>query len=160
MSMYICDMCGDLVDKDDLPTYTEDFGYDTGVGWRSCPQTFVSDCHCGGTYVEAERCKLCDEYFNPDDLEGGVCKSCLEDELTYENAIKVGEINKEKVEINSFYTFAFTEDEIEKILKKELDEANRLSPSVVDDDVKNYLNEDKSWFGDWLIEQRKNPTKE
>ena len=45
--MYVCNRCGELCEEDDLPTYTEDFGYDTGVGWRSCPQTFVDNCSCG-----------------------------------------------------------------------------------------------------------------
>lgn len=148
--MFICDRCGNLCDDDDLPTYTEDFGYDTGVGFRSCPQTFIDNCSCGGDYVEAEQCCCCNEYFNPDDLENGCCSGCLEENATFEMALKIGKDNPEKVEINGFYAWAFTTEEIETILKRELDSALKLTPQKIKDDAKKYCLEDKYCLAEYI----------
>ncbi len=149
--MYICDNCGTLCDDDELPTYTDDFGYETGVGFRSCPQTFIDDCSCGGTFVEAKRCAICDEWCNPDDLYGGVCESCLDNNVDADNALQLGDENKEKIEINGFLAQAFSESEIESILKSKLNN----NKSFYHNDIKNYCLGDKDCFGEMLVERQK-----
>lgn len=148
--MYICDNCGCTCDDDDLPIYEEDYGFETGIGFKSMKQTFVDNCSCGGNFVEAQECEMCGEYFAEDDLEGGVCKECLEQNATFDNAIELGDENKDTVEINGFYASAFTLSEIEEILKRELVEAKKLAPDKINTDAKNYCLDDKSYFGEWL----------
>lgn len=150
--MMICDNCGELCDEDDLPTYTEDYGYDTGVGYRSCPQTFTDcDCSCGGTFVDAKRCEICDEWCNPDDLHGGVCDSCLDDSVDVDYALLIGDENKEKIEINGFLSQIFSETEIENLLKNRLNE----NKSFYRKETENYCLDDKDYFGEMLTNEQK-----
>lgn len=151
--MYICDRCGDLCEEDDLPTYTEDFGYDTGVGWRSCLQTFVDNCSCGGEYVEATKCCICDEYFYDEDGYGA-CENCLSENATFENALLIGEEETDAVEINGFLSRSFTREQIEEILKRELEQARNLHNTIIDKDAKGYCLEDASWFAEWVKEHQ------
>lgn len=151
--MYICDKCGKLCEDDDLPTYEEDFGYDTGVGWRSAKQTFVDNCSCGGEFVEAKECAICGEWFTDDEIINGYCKECLEEEMTYENAIKCGSENEESVAINGFLASCFDSSEIEEILLKTLNETKELMPSRIDEYVKAYCKDDLYYFAGWLEEQ-------
>ena len=147
--MYICNRCGNLCEDDELPTYEEDFGFETGVGWKAMKQTFVDTCSCGGDFVEARECALCGEYF---DKEEGwrVCKHCLEEGATYENALAVGEENKDSVKINGFLANVFTESQIEEILQRELDQARKLTPTDINEQAKQYCLDDSDYFGDWL----------
>lgn len=147
--MYICNRCGNLCCDCDLPTYTEDYGFETGVGWRSCPQTFVDSCSCGGDFVEASRCKLCDEYFD-DEHYNGICDVCLDENATYENALLIGEENADTIEINSFLLNSFTKEQIEEILKRELEQARKIDKAKIDKDAKEYCLDDKGWFAEWL----------
>lgn len=147
--MYICNRCGELCEDDELPTYTEDFGYDTGVGWYSCPQTFVDNCSCGGEFVEATKCRVCDEYFCDDDCYG-VCEHCLNENANFENALLVGEECVEEIEINGFLSHSFTKDQIEEILKRELEQARKLCKAKIDKEAKDYCLEDTSWFAEWI----------
>lgn len=78
MCMYICDNCGDVVDIEDLPTFTEKHPY----GETYAEETFINfDCACGGEYQKAEQCERCGEYVLETD-EGlcDVCRSDLYDE--------------------------------------------------------------------------------
>lgn len=152
MSKYVCDSCGDVVDEDDLPTYEEDFGFDTGVGWKSMTQTFTDNCACGGNFVEGKKCSLCDEYYDPDKLEGGVCEYCLEQEATLENAIRFGDDNQEEIAINGYLARSFTNTQIEEILTKHLVEAQKITPAKINQEAKDYCLDDKSCFGEWLEE--------
>lgn len=151
--MYVCNRCGELCEEDDLPTYTEDFGYDTGVGWRSCPQTFVDNCSCGGEFVEADKCCVCDEYFYDED-NNGACDFCLNENATYENALLIGDENKDTIELNGYLLHSFTKEQIEEILKRELEQARKLDKAKIDKEAKDYCHEDKSWFAEWLEEHQ------
>lgn len=150
MSKYVCDSCGNVVDEDDLPTYEEDFGFDTSVGWKSMKQSFVDSCSCGGNFVEGEKCYQCQEYFDPDKLEGGVCENCLEQEATFDNAIKLGDENQEEIAINGYLASSFTTTQIEEVLTKHLIEAQKITPAKINKEAKDYCLDDKSCFGEWL----------
>ena len=75
--MYICDRCGELVDDDEIKTYKEHYPY----GETCAEQDFISDCSCGGDFVEAEICELCGEYAPKDDISDGLCEKCREETL-------------------------------------------------------------------------------
>ena len=147
--MYVCNRCGELCEEDDLPTYTDDFGYDTGVGWRSCPQTFTDNCSCGGDFVEADKCSVCDEYFYDED-HNGACDFCLNEYATYENALLIGEEETDTIELNGYLVHSFTKEQIEEILKRELEQARQLDKAKIDKEAKEYCHTDKSWFAEWL----------
>ena len=71
--MLICDWCGKLLEEDDLLVY-EDTDY---VGGMCVRREFIAEsCTCGGEFVEAKKCKFCDEYI----ADGEICKNC-ENEL-------------------------------------------------------------------------------
>lgn len=122
--MYICNCCGETTRE--LPEYTEDFGFETGVGYKSMEQTFVGECSCGGTFVDAKQCEICGEWEDPDNLVEDICERCFDEESTFANAISFVAENKEYVEINGYLASEFTPEQIEKILLKELEEAKKL----------------------------------
>jgi len=104
----------------------------------------------GGGFDEAKRCIECQEWFTDDELIYGYCKECLEEEMTYENAIKYGSENEESVSINGFLASCFSADEIQEILLKELTQAKELMPSRIDEYVKTYCKDDLDYFAEWL----------
>jgi hypothetical protein len=151
--MMICNKCGELCDDDDLPTYTEDFGFDTGVGWKSCPQTFVDNCSCGGDFVEATKCVICGEYFNGEEQYGKVCSECLKDEsIDADNAFAIGDKNKEKIEVNGFLASIFDENQINDILEQAYRKQNTFTKER---QSKEYCLDDETYFVDFLEEREK-----
>ena len=141
--MYICERC--KKEYDELPTYQEDFGYDVGIGRVQAWQTMVANCSCGGDIVEATECEECGNLF----IENGeqtICDECLEEYKTFDNAIKIGNKYKVRVNINQFLKMCFTEDEIEEILERELREAKKLGKSF-NKEVEEYLN-DNEWLSE------------
>jgi hypothetical protein len=151
--MFKCDSCGRTYSEDELPTFTEDYGYDTGIGWLACPQTFVESCSCGGEFEEATMCEDCGNYFLSDEIYNARCEDCLSENMTLENALLVGAENKEKIEINGYLADEFTADQINEILKRELMEAQRVFPGSLN--YKRYLQNDISYFADWLDKEQK-----
>lgn len=122
---YVCEYCGKVLDEEELPVYNEDYGFETGIGYKSIIQEIVDTCNCGGNFVEATECEMCGEYFNDcDDI--GICNNCLEENATFENAIKIGDDNPEKIYINGYLASEFTNEEIEEILRRELVESSEF----------------------------------
>lgn len=145
--MLKCNYCGCVIEDDELGTHEED----RGEFWGSpCSETVCDDCSCGGGFDEAKRCIECQEWFTDDELIYGYCKECLEEEMTYENAIKYGSENEESVAINGFLASCFSADEIQEILLKELTQAKELMPSRIDEYVKTYCKDDLYYFAEWL----------
>lgn len=145
--MYICDRCETTCSEDELPKFTEDYGYDTGVGWMSCPQEFVEDCSCGGSWEEATECKGCGEYFlNEHYID--YCESCIDKEATFENAMIFGdeEDSKVTVEINGYLAHEYTAEQIETLMRRDLEQSKKHIALNHYEYVKNNLSE----FADWL----------
>lgn len=90
--MYKCDKCGKVIER--LPTVVDYVPYgDTDVPMESTDE----DCACGGTYLEAIKCKVCGNIKHVDEgiaYIGEICHDCLEKEandvktlrMAYENA--------------------------------------------------------------------------
>ncbi|MGN1200890.1 MAG: hypothetical protein ACI4R8_01310 [Candidatus Caccovivens sp.] len=75
--MMICRNCEMVFEDDEVPSYEDDFGFETGVGFKSYKQKFIGNCSCGGEIVEAEQCNDCEEWFEVDKLsENNLCKNC------------------------------------------------------------------------------------
>lgn len=75
--MMICKDCNETYSDDEVPTYEENFGFETGVGWKSHKQTFIDKCKCGGEIVEAKQCSDCFGWFPKNELdENDLCYDC------------------------------------------------------------------------------------
>ena len=144
--MQICKDCGTVFKDDECPTYEEDYGFETGVGFKSCTQTF-EECGCGGDLTEAKQCEICGEWEDPDNLIEDICERCFEEKSTFENAIGFGAENKEYVEINGYLASEFTSEQIERVLLKELEEAKKLG---IKTKHKEFCLKDKEDFAIWL----------
>ena len=141
--MYICEHCGEL--REELPCskyYDRVDGNWAMSGWV---EEEDNECSCGGTFVEATECPVCGEWTNP--KEGNICKECLKEEMTLENAI---EYSREcgfgyEIELPDFFEF-YTAKEIEEILIKHI-----LSTKTKEQgNVKEYCENDISCFSDFL----------
>lgn len=144
--MYICNNCGKQVD--DLPTYKE-------ARATTMMQTFYEEmlddeCECGGTFEEGypRQCEICGYDLSAN--EYCVCDVCLAEEYTVHNALKIGDLNREKIDINGFVAWHLSADQINHILEKWVTE-NVVNSTY---DVIKFLDEDKSYFADFIVEQR------
>ena len=142
--MLKCLDCGHIFEEGDRHEWKEARGeywgqpaYETVVG---CPR-------CGGAYEETKPCASCGSERFEDDLYGGICKECLSEyDNDLDTCLKLGEINKEEIEINSLLVTMFTQAEIEEILIRELKEAEKIAPV----DCSNFVYDDLEWFGESL----------
>ena len=109
--MYICEDCGNT--RSELKEVYEKVG-----GFQSGNQgyTYTDDyCSCGGTYVEAVKCKECGDWAS--ELFNGFCEDCLKGEATISNAVLFGDTKKEAVNVNGLYVKVFGEAQINSILQ-------------------------------------------
>lgn len=99
-------------------------------------------------------CAVCGERFaeHETELEYGVCEYCYNENYTFENALDYMEHSEDKrdVEVDGFYAFAFTENEINDILKIAFEQKTKVAPDVAEQQVIDYCNEDKLCFADYL----------
>lgn len=95
---------------------------------------------CGGDCEEACQCDICGEYHFEDDLEDGICESCI-DKYKYDvdACYGIGEGGKITVELNSFLAEMFTTDEIEAILYRHLKSSEPT-------DCSPFIDADRYWF--------------
>lgn len=133
--MLVCNKCGALKYESELGYVTESHG----------ERHLDYSCKCGGEYIEATECKVCGSRFDNTNLYG-VCECCLEEHETVGTALEIGDNNRELIAINSFISSVLTEDEINAILEKYVEEHfTDHCRKVVD-----YLEDDKSFFSEWI----------
>lgn len=138
--MLICTKCKETFEEINLPQKLryDEFG-NTYLVDDYCPS-------CGkGILVEAELCPVCGQPFESDNFEG-VCNDCLEEHETLEVALKIGDVNREPVEINGFIATALSADRICHILE----EAVKGMIKDRDDAVIEYLRDDLPYFTEWV----------
>jgi hypothetical protein len=98
---------------------------------------FESDC---------KPCQVCEERFNEDELEYGVCAECFEEKrFDVEFCYGISKAETESIEINSFVAAMFSADEIEAILMREIRSAEKV-------DCSPFIEGDKMWFAEALKE--------
>lgn len=81
VSYWYCQRCKEVISQDDLRFVREaerhywlDDSPVESYAYALCP-------YCGSDQIdEADYCEVCGEPFVPEDLEGGICKECLEKE--------------------------------------------------------------------------------
>jgi len=151
--MNICKKCGRVLQDSDLVLHKD---YEDGV----CYDSTVC-CPCGSEdLVEAERCEECGEYFPADELYDGICKGCLKQEMTVDNALKCGEEGgaRQTISVNGFLASCFSEDEINRILEEKLQnliDSSYASAMGIIDKAECWCEEDETYFADWLKSNKK-----
>jgi hypothetical protein len=148
---YKCLECGHIFEEGEQAEWEERHSLDTTPyeKWSGCPL-------CRGDYGEAVRCVCCGAEFLEEELTDGVCDGCVEDlkdQYRY-NPTKCYEISKgetAKVEINYFLSCMFTEKQIEDILIENIRKASSLVPI----DCSAFMDADKSWFEERIVEEVK-----
>ena len=118
--MFVCKKCGKLIEDCEFPVVKQCHGY-TSLG-QPLTEDIEGRCSCGGEFVEAEKCKICGEWFDNRELHG-VCESCLSNYETVGVALAIGKENTESVEgINGFVKSVLSAEQINKILTKWVEE--------------------------------------
>lgn len=139
-----CLECGHIFEEGEQARWEETHGLDCQ------PYEKMSGCPiCKGSYEETKQCKICGGEFLEDELLGGcVCDECVEEyKRDLETCYKISANEKEEIKINALLASLFDVDEIEAILYQQLE-------SVKDNiDCSAFINEDKDWFAEKLVEE-------
>lgn len=142
-----CLECGHIFEDGEQARWEEHHPYGMGYAFEEfsgCPI-------CKGNFEETKQCKICGGEFLEEDLNGDcVCDDCLEQrkrdlEICY-NISKTAP--KEEIKINALLVSVFDISEIEEILYKELESSNN-------NDFSAFINQDKDWFAEKLLEEVK-----
>ena len=146
MFRYQCHECDRQFEEPDIITETH------GMTDGSCEKHGVCP-YCKGYFEEMHKCEICGEYFTEDELSGGVCDECIYEHSTdIELCHKLGEEAEENIKINGFIASVFTEEQINEILWNRIKEINRM----VNISCYDFIDSDKSWFAEKLIEEKNN----
>lgn len=132
--MLICTVCGEVFDE---------FEAKRSEGRTICP-------YCGYDIIhEATKCEICGEYFYAETDSIEVCNVCLKDECSVGTALEYGADRVESVAINGAIYSLLSEEEINAILTKYVEEHfTDKSKEII-----RYCEEDKQDFADWLVER-------
>ena len=136
--MFICERCGETCEFPEIKIVSH--------ATRENPEEKeMCRCSCGGKLVEATQCDICGSWFDGRDMDG-VCECCLDEHATVENALKIGKFDKAKVYVNEFIAFALSEEMINKILTKWVEE-NFVDGSKI---VREYCENDIGFFSSFI----------
>ena len=105
---------------------------------------------CKEEYEETVQCAVCGSEHFEDELNGGVCDECIDEYRKNFNAcyeFSIGETTE--IKINSLLASLFEESDIEQILKE------YIRDKWQDVDCSQFIDEDKSWFGERIAEEVK-----
>lgn len=120
--------------------------------WREAHGELFSGCPiCRGSYEETKQCKICGGEFLEDELLGGcVCEECVEErKRDFETCYAISEAApKEEIKINALLASLVSVSKIEAVLYHILKEKGDVDCSV-------FINQDKDWFAEKLIEEVK-----
>lgn len=145
--MYKCTECGHLFEQGEERRWLES----RGEYWGQPVHEETTGCpRCGGGFEETKPCGLCGSEKTEEEMVGGVCLDCLDDyKYDTDTCLKLGELEREEVELNSFLLSIFTRDEIEEALFLALNELKKYKPV----DCSDFIFADADWFGTKLREE-------
>lgn len=151
--MYKCLECGHIFEDGEQATWQESrgefWGQPVSETMNGCPK-------CHGDYEETKPCVECGSEQLEEDLYGGMCKECLEPYVNdFDTCLRLGYVDRESVEINSFILSLLKVSEIEDILIRELKESNKIMPS----DCSAFAYDDLEWFAENLRKEVLNNAK-
>mgnify|MGYP003398109753 len=137
-----CYECGHIFESGEESRWTESYGEEM----RGCPV-------CGGSYDETKQCSICGSEHLDDELDGGVCESCI-DEYRHDIGMcrKIGEKSKENVEINSFFASMYSAEEIEELIWRDMMNTQKIKAV----DCTPFIEADSTWFAENLAEEVNN----
>ena len=141
---YRCLECGHIFEEGEQAVWYEHHPYGMGTAseeFSGCPI-------CNGGYEETKQCKICGGEFLEDELNGdGVCDECIEEySKNFDFCYKISDNEKEEIKINALLASLLDVDEIETILYHYL-------KTKRDIDCSKFVNQDKDWFADKLVEE-------
>lgn len=153
MEFYRCENCGNIYEQGE-ERVTEEyrgecFGFPSYEEVYGCPA-------CGSPdYETLYPCGVCGELHPEDELFGGACGECI-DKCRYdtETCERIAETEKVSVDVSPLITAMFDDMEIEAIV---LDYLKRHSEGSID--YMPFIEQDKDWFGERLIEETNNAKK-
>jgi hypothetical protein len=105
-----------------------------------------------------QKCVICEDVFEYDEITDGVCNECLKELVArykydiakcYDLSKKNAE--KHSVDIDYFLSCMFTEEQINEVLYRELAVASAIMPV----DCTNFIEADRYWFDERVIEEVK-----
>ena len=142
---YKCCDCGNVFEYPDV--WQESRGEYWGV---SCSESVGGCPNCHGDYEEAMPCKICGSHKFEDELNGEVCDKCLDEyKHDIEMCFKVGANETDKVDLNYFLASMFEKEEIEQILLENLRKKEKHQRV----DCQEFIDSDRSWFAERLVEE-------
>lgn len=144
--MYKCLECGNLFEEGEQATWQES----RGEFWGSPCNKTLSGCPvCKGEYEKTVKCSICSSEHLEDELISGVCNDCLEQYSENVDVVfKIAKGSEDTISINSFLASVYDNETIEKILLENLKQTAKYRQEK----IKNFLNDDKTWFAERLTE--------
>lgn len=135
---WICIHCGHEFDEP-MNRYNRRWS-DSDDSAAYCP-------NCGSEDIEeAEECEACGALKAKDRLLNGWCEDCINIAASdYFKVRNYGQDRKEAVEINGLLAWAFSADEIQEILERELMNSYKIKEYAY-----KYASDDRFDFVDWL----------
>lgn len=151
---YQCLDCGIIFNEIDAAVNDKYVGEYSGMPAyehiNCCPR-------CGGDCEELIPCVVCGNEHREDDMHSGICEDCITMHGgDIDLCLKIGDRDKEDVEINSFIAHIFDEETINRILTEYVSEYSQNPFSRLSDCCESYMNECIEWFCElWAEEKEK-----
>ena len=144
---YKCLDCGHIFEYGEEAVWSEFrgecFGVESYEKMDGCPL-------CRGDYEETVKCSICGSEHLEDELNGGVCDECIDEyRKDFQTCYEVSFGETEDIKINALLASLFDVSDIEQILKE------YIRDRWQDVDCSQFIDEDKSWFGERIAEEVK-----
>ena len=144
---YKCLDCGHIFEEGEQAHWSESRGEFWGM---SCSEEMSGCPLCRGAYEKATPCEICGSEHLEDELNSGVCDECIDAyRKDFDACYKLSVGDTVKIEINALLASLFDVSDIEQILKE------YIRDRWQDVDCSPFIDEDKSWFGERLVEEVK-----
>lgn len=115
--MFKCTECGEVFTEDEIKTWSES----RGECWGQPAYEEMEGCPaCKGSFEEAEECPICGRYFLSEELNEGICDSCVKDSIDDMNYAKAFEFLAQADDFDYFFLKFYFTDEVFEEPKKEL----------------------------------------
>lgn len=142
---YKCLDCGHIFEEGEQSYWQESRGEYWGF---PCFEEMVGCPLCRGSYEKTVKCDVCGSEHLNDELNGGVCKDCIDDyRKNFDVCCAVSIEETSAVEINALLSSLFDPSDIEQILKE------HIRTNMPDVDCSVFIDRDADWFGERLAEE-------
>ena len=140
-----CLECGHIFEECEEDHWQESRGEYWGI---PCFEDMVGCPLCRGDYEKTVKCEVCGSEHLEDELNGGVCDECIDEyRKDFNSCYELSISETTTIEINSLLASIFDVSDIEQILKE------YIRDKWQDVDCSPFIDEDKSWFGEKILEE-------